>query len=120
MFLPRSIDKVRAVLPGGNSGPYVIAGLTQTMLDQLGVPLDAFTQAVKSAVDDDEVARFVRGYANEAQYDDWNAWLRVREPRGGNRAEALTVFPWLAGRPDLIGVLDILEEDDRRQFAASH
>jgi hypothetical protein len=120
MFLPRSIDKARAALPGGNSGPYVIAGLTQTMLDRLGVPLDAFMQSVSAAVDDADVARCVRGYANAEQYEDWNAWLRVREPRGGNRAEALTVFPWLADRPDLTRVLDVLEEDDKRQFAASH
>jgi hypothetical protein len=119
IFLPRSIDKVRATLPGGNPGAYRIEGLTQAMLETLGVPLDAFTLAVSAADDDDEVAAFLREQAPRSKYATWNAVLCAREPRGGNRAEALTVYPWLAERPDLVLVLDVLEEDDKRSFSAT-
>ncbi len=107
IFLPRSIDKVRATLPGGNIGAYQIARLTQSMLDELGVTLDVFTLAV---------AAFLREHARPGSYDRWNAFISTCEPRGGNRAEALTVFPWLGERPDLVLILDVLTEDDRRTF----
>ena len=119
IFLPRSIDKVRATLPGGNPGAYRIEGLTQAMLETLGVPLDAFTLAGSAADDDDEGAAFLREQAPRSKYATWNAVLCAREPRGGNRAEALTVYPWLAERPDLVLVLDVLEEDDKRSFSAT-
>jgi hypothetical protein len=119
IFLPRSIDKVRAALPGGNPGEYRIEGLTQTMLDTLGIPLDAFTLGVSAADDDAEVAAFLRERTAPAAYESWNALVTKREPRGGNRAEAIQIYPWLRDRPDIILVLDVLAEDDRLAFAAT-
>jgi hypothetical protein len=118
MFLPRSIDKVRATLPGGDPGDYRIVGVTQAMLEHLEIPLDAFTRAVADAEDDAAVAAFVRARVPADAYDRWNARLLRWEPRGGNRAEAIGFYPWLAQRPDLIYVLDVLEEDDKQAFAA--
>ncbi|MBV8689631.1 MAG: DUF5069 domain-containing protein, partial [Candidatus Eremiobacteraeota bacterium] len=37
VMLPRTIDKLRASLPGGNLGPYRIQGFSQRMLDAIGV-----------------------------------------------------------------------------------
>jgi hypothetical protein len=42
-----------------------------------------------------------------------------RLPRGGDRAEAIGAYPWLADRAELPLALDVLEEDDRRAFAAT-
>ncbi len=116
IFLPRSIDKVRATLPGGEPGEYRIEGLTQALLDRLGITLDDFTQAVHAATSDDDVAAFVHARATTQACAAWNASVVTREPRGGNRAEALTFYPWLVERPDLTLVLDVLEEDDRQAF----
>lgn len=120
IFLPRSIDKIRAALPGGDIGPYRIEGLTQTMLDMLGVPLDAFTTAVATAASDAEVVAFLRARASAEQLAAWNAFIVVREPRGGNRPEAESVMPWLRERPDLRLILDVLDEDDKQTFAPAH
>ncbi len=116
IFLPRSIDKVRATLPGGKAGDYRIEGLTQMMLDTLGIPLDTFTLVVAAADDESEIATFLREHGASAKYASWNAFVTAREPRGGNRAEALTVYPWLKERPDLLLVLDVLAEDDHQSF----
>lgn len=116
VFLPRSIDKVRATLAGGKTGSYRIEGLTQMMLDTLGIPLDTFTLGVIAADDDAEVATFLRERGAAAKYASWNDLVARREPRGGNRAEALAVYPWLRDRPELILVLDVLEEDDKQSF----
>src|SRR5581483_165936 len=76
MMLPRTIDKVRASLPGGNIGPYHVApGMSQMLLNTIGVDLDGFTEAVAQASSDLDVARWLRSHANVAQYDRANAIL---------------------------------------------
>jgi hypothetical protein len=118
VFLPRSIDKVRATLPGGDPGPYNIPGFTQIMLEKLGISVEAFTAAVAGAASDHEVGVYVRANTTQVKIDEWNGWVSAREPRGGDRVAALEIYPWLGERPDLIVGLDILEEDDKRYFAA--
>ena len=118
IFLPRSIDKVRATLPGGDPGPYNIPGFTQLMLEKLGISVAAFTVAVAAAESDEEVGAFVEQNTTPEKIAEWNAWATTREPRNGDRIAALEIYPWLGERPDLIVGLDVLEEDDKRYFAA--
>jgi hypothetical protein len=119
MFLPRSIDKVRASLPGGDLGVYTIPGFTEMMLEKLGVSVADFTATVAQAQTDADVAVYLRKHATQDKYDAWNGFISQRQPRGGNREEALTVFPWLGTRPDLVLAVDVLEEDDKQSFAAA-
>jgi hypothetical protein len=118
IFLPRSIDKVRATLPGGHLGDYRIVGFTQTMLERFGISLEDFTAAVRRAQSDDDVAAFVVPRVSPAEIAAWNAMLLARPPGGGVRARALELYPFLAERPDLVIALDVLQEDDRRSFSA--
>lgn len=117
VFLPRSIDKVRATLPGGHLGAYSIPGITTMMLETFEVPLADFTESVRVAASDDDVAAFFAARTSPAVIEKWNANANVREPAGGDRAVALERYPWLTERPDLTAVVDVLEEDDRRSFA---
>ena len=118
IFLPRTIDKARASLPGGNLGEYVINGFSKMMLDKLGITDEDFIIRVGAAASDEDIAAFVRSVATPESMSAWNEYARVREPGGGDRATALMRYPWLNERPDLILALDILEEDDRRLFNA--
>lgn len=119
VFLPRSIDKVRATLPGGNPGAYAVAGFTQIMIEGLGMSVQAFTDTVANAASDEAVAAFVLKASTQAQRDEWNDYAAKRLPRGGDRAAALQAYPWLSEYPELPLALDVLEEDDRRHFATS-
>jgi hypothetical protein len=118
VFLPRSIDKVRATLPGGHLGAYTIPGFTSMMLDALDVSLADFTESVRTAACDEDVAAFIIARTSPAVIEKWNAEAKAREPAGGDRAVALERYPWLPERPDLIAAVDVLEEDDRRHFLA--
>jgi Domain of unknown function (DUF5069) len=120
VFLPRSIDKIRATLPGGDLGAYTISGFTATMFDMLGIALEDVTAAVRSAASDDDVAAFVREHARPGGVDAWHTYVFAREPKNGNRAEATAAYPFLAERPDLRLSLDVLEEDDRQTFRSEH
>ncbi|GAC1427527.1 MAG: hypothetical protein NVSMB5_22290 [Candidatus Velthaea sp.] len=117
IFLPRTIDKCRASLPGGNLGAYTIAGISQMLLDELEIPADALIAAVAMADSDAAIEAFVRERAKPAKIEAWNRFISRRQPRGGNRAEALEAYSWLHARPDLILVIDVLEEDDAQHFA---
>jgi hypothetical protein len=118
IFLPRSIDKARAMQPGGDPGPYVLRGFTAQMFEQLGITEEAFRAAVTTAQSDDDVAAFVHANTTPEKIAAWNAYVSARQPRNGDRIGALEIYPWLGERPDLIVGLDILEEDDVRYFAA--
>jgi hypothetical protein len=96
-----------------------MSGLTTMMLtEHFGSGVDDFIATVASATSDDDVLAYVRSQITPEQLATWEAFIAVREPRGGDRVAALGVYPWLGERPDLILNLDVLEEDDRRTFAA--
>jgi len=115
VFLPRSIDKVRASLPGGDLGSYRIAGFSAQMLETLGISLESFTDAVRAARNDADVAAFISAESSAEGRERWNAFVNAREPLG-NREEAYGIFPWLRSRPDLVLALDVLAEDDVQTF----
>jgi hypothetical protein len=117
VFLPRSIDKMRATLPGGNLALYAIPGFTEAMLEHLSISLGDFTEAVRRAATDDDVAAFVLARTKPEDIAAWNAFVGAREPGGGDRAVAIQRYPFLAARPDLILALDVLLEDDRLAYA---
>ena len=116
VFLPRSIDKVRATLPGGRIGEYVIPGFTQMMLETFGIPVDAFTAAGAAASSDADVAAYVRQNTTPAKIAEWTTFVSQRKPRGGDRALALESYPWLDKFPDLVLALDVIAEDDNQHF----
>jgi len=118
IFLPRSIDKARAYLDGGNRNGYNVPGVTGGMLERFGITNDDFIAAVGTAANDVDVVAFVRRHTSQTTIDEWNAWVKDREPRGNrNLPEVLENYPWLKEQPQMKLVLDILAEDDRRLFA---
>ncbi len=119
-FLPRSIDKIRATLPDGVLGEYLIEGLTTSMLDALGITVTAFTDAIRDAKSDDEIAAFVTAHAKPDGIDVWHRFIDARRPQGGDPRKAIEAYPFLAGRSDLGLSLDVIAEDDRRLFARGH
>ena len=108
-FLPRSIDKFRASLPGGNLAGYTIEGFTGRMLENLGIAPDALQAVVASAKSDEDVASYVREHAVAGGADAWNAYVLNRELYLGNRAEAIEENPWLAEHPEITKSLDFLQ-----------
>jgi hypothetical protein len=109
VFLPRSIDKFRAALAGGNLNGYTVEGFTGQMLEKLAISPEAFRQAVADAKTDEDIARFVRENAVAGGADAWNTYALNREVYRGNRAEAIADYPWLADHPEIKLSLDFLQ-----------
>jgi hypothetical protein len=117
VFLPRSIDKLRATLPGGHIGDYSIDGFTEMMLEELGITVEAIATVVASAATDGDVAAYVTAHAKPGGIAAWNAFALNREIYRGDRAAAEAEIPWLKDRQDIRLTLDLLAEDDRLSFA---
>ncbi|MGH7737514.1 MAG: DUF5069 domain-containing protein [Candidatus Tyrphobacter sp.] len=119
IMLPRTIDKLRASLPGGNVGPYYIRGFSAIMLEQLGIEESALRDAVANAKTDDEVADWVRAHSDPSKYDEINAFLRKRriadrvdDPDFMARYPSITAL----SLPHEMPLIDMLEHDDRFMF----
>ncbi|MBV8727753.1 MAG: DUF5069 domain-containing protein [Candidatus Eremiobacteraeota bacterium] len=117
VMLPRTIDKLRATLPGGNPGPYRIPGFSQRMLDAIGVTEDELRQVVADARDDEDVATWLRAHANTAGYAEYSTMIRNRSVDDvKDRADLIKRYPILERRPDLYYLADMLEADDAEMF----
>ena len=109
LFLPRSIDKFRASLPGGNLAGYTIEGFTGRMLKNLGISPEALRGVVAEAKTDEDVASYVREHAVAGGAEAWNTYILNRELYQGNRAEAIAENPWLAEHPEITLSVDFLQ-----------
>jgi Domain of unknown function (DUF5069) len=125
MFMPRTIDKLRALLPGGNPGEYIIntkiLGMSGFLLNRLGISEETLSAVVAQAKDDTEVATWLREHVDASQYDAINATMRRLRPK---HAEDEAFFrdyyaEVLAADPQLEYILDVIEADDRRIFGAN-
>jgi hypothetical protein len=122
MVMPRTIDKLRAQLPGGNPGVYFIngriKGISGYLLERLGVTEAELLDAVARAATEDEVAMWLRERTDASQYPAINATLRRIKPKHSQdevyfRNEYAET---LRRHPELEFVLDIVDADDRRLF----
>jgi len=122
--MPRTIDKIRAFLPGGNPGDYyingAIKGISGYLLERLGVSEDELRTAVEQAEDEVAVAAWLRTRTDASQYPAINETLRRIRPK---HAEDPAVFAaiykeTLTLHPQLERIIEIIEADDRRLFPA--
>jgi hypothetical protein len=120
-MLARSIDKVRAQLPGGNPGEYVTErGLTKLLLEMLGVTHDKFRDAVASAHSDSDVVRWLSEHSDATRYreisDRLTRWtLADNPPERWDFIDSL--YPNRpVGPREKVNVFDMLENDDREMF----
>lgn len=120
--LARSIDKMRAQLPGGKLGEYATnRGLTKFMLEQLGVTHDEFRDAVARAHSDDDIVRWLRERADTSRYPQISErlarWTLADNPP--ERWEAVDkLYPNRPKGPrESVNAFELLENDDREMFA---
>jgi hypothetical protein len=122
MLMPRTIDKLRARLPGGDPGIYFIngkiKGISGYLLELLGVTEADLLESVRLAPTEDDVAAWLRERTDASQYPAINATLRRIRPK---HAEDEAYFrseyaETLEAHPELEFIVDIVDADDRRRF----
>jgi len=120
-MLPRTIDKLRATLPGGNPGVYKIAGFSERLLNTIGVKEDDIREAVASAKTDDDVVQWLREHADTSKYEEFTQYISKRSLDDvTDKAAFMERYPILKKRPDIYYLADMLEADDAEMFAGKN
>ena len=121
-FLPRTIDKLRAELPGGNIGSYLNhdTGFSAYVVRRLGLDMNEFRDAVARLHDDAAISDWLAARIDRSAAPSLNAKLDsfvVERMSPADRDLVRGRHPVMALRPELSGVLDILDADDRLKEA---
>jgi len=117
IFVPRTIDKVRAKLQNTLGFYRVKPGLSGYLFDWLGVTEEQFTDAVRDAQGDSEIAEWLRTHCDTTTFGAINERLSERGIRDDEHfAEVLPRYPVLRDHPQLRNWFEIIEVDDRWTF----
>jgi len=123
-FLPRTIDKVRATLPGGDLGDYILTGrnsMSAYLLHKLRIDVDELRDVVARAAGEGDVEAWLRERVDPAAVESVNGKLlgsRIDAAPPDMLALIHERHPWLASRPDVVNAFEMLEADDARTFAS--
>ena len=123
-FLPRTIDKLRAELPGGNMGAYLNhdTGFSAWAVRRLGLDVDEFRNAVRDAKDEDEVTAWLAARINPddaAAFNEKFETFVIERFKPEDLRLVRERHPILAQRDDLSKILDVLQAEDDRVFGKS-
>ena len=116
-FMPRTIDKLRAEMPGGHMGPYLNRpdGMSAYMCKRMGIDMEELRAAVIAAESDDEIAIWLRDRIDPARCEETNAKMAALsidrlDPEFQQRVRER--HPVMARRPELKKFFEIFEADD--------
>jgi hypothetical protein len=121
-LLPRTIDKLRAELPGGNLGAYVNhdTGFSAYVVRRLGLDMDELRNAVATADAESDVVAWLEERVDVCDAPAVNAKLDsfvVERMSAEDQALMRERHPVMERRPELSVILDVLEADDELTFA---
>lgn len=121
--MPRTIDKLRSMLPGGDPGEFFIngpiKGMSGYLLERLRIDEADLLAVVAEAADDDEIAAWLRAHTDASRYPEISGTIRAikrkhtSDPAIFDGLYAQTI----ALHPELERILDIIAADDRRSFS---
>jgi Domain of unknown function (DUF5069) len=121
-FLPRTIDKMRALLPGGNMGSYKIDGMSTRVLSTIGISVEDLQAEVARAASEDEVAAWVLERSDANKHDEANrvaAQRSINDVLPENRERIKQMYPDYEKIASGL-FFDIIDADDAAMFARAN
>jgi Domain of unknown function (DUF5069) len=117
LLAARTVDKLRATLPGGNIGEYQITGFSSSLLNALEITEAALRAAIARAQSDEEIATWILEHSNRDRYAEINAKFEGRTVGERlNDPEFVKRYPAAASLPPETSRLDLLIADDAEMF----
>lgn len=121
-LLPRTVDKLRAELPGGNLGKYLNhdTGFSAYVVRRLGLDMNESRRVVASAPNEGKVVDWLAARVDTTVAASLNAKLETFVLERMSSDDQVLVrqrHPVMEIRSDLWKILDILEAEDERAFA---
>jgi Domain of unknown function (DUF5069) len=121
-FMPRTIDKLRAEMPGGKMAKYLNRpdGLSAYLCKRIGVDMEELRAVVVGAADEEEIAAWLRGRVEPALAAETSAKLALMTydrlpPEFQERVRQN--HPVMERRPELCTFFEIFEADDAEAYA---
>jgi Domain of unknown function (DUF5069) len=117
LMAARTVDKLRATLPGGNIGEYQITGFSSSLLNALEIPEGSLRAAIARAASDAEIAAWICQHSNPERYAEINAKLEGRTiGERLNDPQFVARYPIASRLPPESSRLDLLIADDAETF----
>lgn len=121
-FLARTLDKLRAELPGGNIGPFLNhdTGFSAYVIRRMGLDMNELREVVAAAPDENAVLAWIAQRVDPAGAEALNAKLETFVYDRMSDGDKVLVFqrhPVLEKRPELNKLMDILDADDEALFS---
>jgi hypothetical protein len=121
-FMPRTIDKIRAEMPGGKIGPYLNEprGISAFMCRRIGVDMEELRAAVVASDEEAGVEAWLRERLDPAGVEETNRKLESLTLERLSPEDQEMVrhhHPVLRARPELVTFYDIFEADDATTYA---
>jgi hypothetical protein len=118
LMAARTVDKLRATLPGGNLGEYQITGFSSSLLNALGISEATLRGVIASARSDAQIASWIREHSDPQRYAEINAKLEGRTVGERlNDPEFVARYPIVRRLSPETSRLDMLVADDAEMFA---
>ncbi|HZX67832.1 MAG TPA: DUF5069 domain-containing protein [Candidatus Elarobacter sp.] len=120
-FMPRTIDKLRAEMPGGSIAPYLndSNGVSNYMCKRVGLDMEDLRAAVVQAADEDEVEVWLRARLDPAAVEEANRKLEtltIERLTPETLALVKRNHPIMEQRPELVTFFEIFEADDAATY----
>jgi Domain of unknown function (DUF5069) len=126
-MMPRTIDKLRAKVPGGKIGTYTVRGsspllpgLSLVLLDAIGVTEDRVLEIVEQASVENDIADWLRENADLSNIESVNEKLlgrRIEDVQAIVPAAVLAqVYPFMEKLAKTTPMFEVLLQDDRHMF----
>jgi len=116
VMLARTIDKLRAELPGGKLGDYHYSVMSESLCEDLGITHDDFLDVVRHAKNDDEVVAWIHANSDQSRYESINTAFLARTINDANRERLTIKYPVIANHPEVTSIFEMLDLDDAAQF----
>jgi hypothetical protein len=121
VFMSRTVDKLRAEMPGGALAPYLndANGISNYMCKRVGLDMEELRAAVIAAKDEDELEVWLNGRLDPAAVEEANSKLEaltIERLSPENLALVKRNHPIMELRPELVTFFDIFDADDAATY----
>ena len=127
VFLARTIDKVRAQLPGGVLGPYLVTSeefqtMSAALFKRLDINEAEFRKIVGEAGDEREVIDWVLSRTTPETIAKWNeriGGLCIEHLDHETKRHLKSLSPTVVSQPESTPILEALDREDDAAWAAA-
>lgn len=117
LMIGRTVDKLRATLPGGNIGLYKIDGFSSRLLKALGITEDALRDAIAQAQTEGDVAAWIVRNSDPSRYEAFNVNMEERKLKDViDDPTFFERYPDAREYPLDTRLFDLIIADDRKMF----